>query len=256
MTPSLFAVAALALSVQQHPSAPAVGDLITLRFPVGGGQELAPHPPAECDVIRSAGRELVVRCFKPGEVAFPVDVLRGETSERHLVPITIRSVLAADDSLDPAPLKPPVQPAANLIARNALIGAAVAAAVSWLAVALLLRRKRHRGQALLTTPADALLATLRQLRSLPREVQPIVLADAIRQFLASIRGGLGRHWTSAELAARLQHEITDTDLHRLIIEALRAGDQAKFSREKKIEDVAPLTERAARLADIGKRVNG
>jgi len=151
--------------------------------------------------------------------------------------VPVKSVLAPNDSMNPAPLAPPVKvpyPRAPFIA---VAIAALAAIATWAAVWW---RARHAAASAVIHPAlsaeerfrNAVLA-LRRNREHPRRWA--ALADETRAFLAATRH-LGSELTTTELVPRLaEHDRVAEDI-------LRHGDFEKFAPRgtpnAEFEDVA------------------
>lgn len=202
-----------------HPAAPTVGDLITIEFE----QPIKIDASPAFEVMSQQGNLVIVRTFvpKPFEITGQV----GTTRFRKLV-VPVRSVLRPNDSLEPAPLKPPRMPGAPRLPL-ALIGSATVLMLAiWTAVAVLHRRRQR--EAILTPalpPADQFRLTIAELLARPDSPQRwAALADATRRFLGSLTPAFGTELTTAELLPRLDAQ------HALIVsEILRHGDLEKFS---------------------------
>ncbi len=234
-----FVLAAATASIQ--PSAPKVGDLITVEF--AGPVTL--DASTDYEVVSRAGNRVVVRTFAPRPF-----IMRGTVGGERFpdLPVAVTSVLTPNDALTPAPLVPPVKvpyPRAPFIA---IAIAALAAIAIWAAVWW---RARHAAAAKVVQPAlspeerfrHAVLA-LRRNREHPRRWA--ALADETRAFLAATRH-LGSELTTTELLPRLsEHD-------RIAADILRHGDVEKFAPRgtpnAEFEDVAQraLTWAEARL---------
>lgn len=229
-------LAAATASIQ--PSAPKVGDLITVEF----AAPVVLDASTDYEVVSRAGNRVVVRTFAPKP--FVMSGSMGRVRFTNLkVPVT--SVLAPNDSMTPAPLVPPVKmpyPRAPFIA---IAIAALAAIATWAAVWW---RARHPAKVKVVQPAlspeerfrNAVLA-LRRNREHPRRWA--ALADETRAFLAATRH-LGSELTTTELVPRLsEHDRVAEDI-------LRHGDVEKFAPRgtpnAEFEDVA---QRALMLAE-------
>ncbi len=117
-----------------HPAHPTVGDRITVDFPRSVVLDRSPA----YEIVLQHGSRAVVRTFEPKPFA-----LSGTTDGvrfRNLV-VPVRSVLAAGDAMQPAPLKPPQRlpmPRAPFVAIGV---AALVAAAAWAGLLALHRRR-------------------------------------------------------------------------------------------------------------------
>ncbi len=116
------------------PAAPTVGDPIAIRFP----EERAKITLEESDayeIVKSGASPAVIRAFRPGPIAVRgrLESANGSFRFRDLR-IEVRSVLAEDDSLEPAPFRPPREIPPNRVAWWAIGFAALAAVALWTAV--------------------------------------------------------------------------------------------------------------------------
>jgi hypothetical protein len=220
------------------PSAPKVGDLITVQFAAPVTLDASP----DYEVVSRAGNRVVVRTFAPKPFVMS-GAVGGVRFTNLKVPVT--SVLAPNDPMTPAPLVPPVEvpyPRAPFIA---IAVAALAAIATWAAVWW---RARHVAEAKVVQPSvspeerfrNAVLALSRN-REHPRRWA--ALADETRAFLAATRH-LGSELTTTELVPRLsEHD-------RVVEDILRHGDVEKFAPRgtpnAEFEDVA---QRALTLAE-------
>ena len=216
MTPLLaFVFAAVTASIQ--PAAPKVGDLITIEFAEPVTLDRSP----DFEVVSRAGKRVVVRTFQPKPFVLSGTVGK-ERFENVVVPV--KSVLAPDDSMTPAPLAPPVEvpyPRAPFIA---IAIAAFAAIAAWAAVWW---RAKHAVAPAIAQPVlspeerfrNAVLA-LRRNGAHPRRWA--ALADETRALLAATRQ-LGKELTTYELVPRLsEHDA-------VVVDILRHGDYEKFA---------------------------
>jgi hypothetical protein len=220
------------------PSAPKVGDLITVEFAAPVTLDASP----DYEVVSRAGNRVVVRTFAPKPFVMS-GAVGGVRFTNLKVPVT--SVLKPNDSMAPAPLVPPVKvpyPRAPFIG---IAIAALAVVVTWAAVWW---RARHVAAAKVVQPSlspeerfrNAVLA-LRRNGEHPRRWA--ALADETRAFLAATRH-LGSELTTTELVPRLsEHDRVAEDI-------LRHGDVEKFAPRgtpnAEFEDVA---QRALTLAE-------
>lgn len=231
-----FVLAAATANI--HPSAPKVGDLITIEF----AAPVVLDPSTDYEVVSRAGNRVVVRTFapKPFVMTGSVGGVRFTNLE-----VPVASVLAPNDSMTPAPLAPPVKVPYPRAPFLAVAIAALAAIATWAAVWW---RAKHAAAAVIVRPTvspeerfrNAVLA-LRRNREHPRRWA--ALADETRAFLAATRH-LGSELTTTELVPRL------TEHDRVAEDILRNGDIEKFAPRgtpnAEFEDVA---ERALMLAE-------
>ena len=208
-------LAAVTASIQ--PPAPKVGDLITIEFAEAVTVDRAP----DFEIVSRYGNRVVVRTFQPKPFVMSGTV--GNVRFENLV-VPVKSVLAPNDPMTPAPLAPPVEvpyPRAPFIA---IAIAAVAAIATW---ALVWWRATHSTAPAVAQPQlspeerfrNAVLV-LRQNRAHPRRWA--ALADETRAFLAATRH-LGKELTTTELVPRL------SDRDRVAEDILRLGDFEKFA---------------------------
>ena len=78
-----------------HPAEPTVGDPVTIEFTA----PVTVQPSPDYEIVSHSPARVVVRTFQPHPIAV-------HSSDGDIV-IPIKSVLAPDDSLKPAPLQPP-----------------------------------------------------------------------------------------------------------------------------------------------------
>jgi hypothetical protein len=191
-----------------RPAQPTVGDLITIEY----SAPVTVKPSPDYELVSRTPTRVVVRTFEPR----PITV----HSTGADVVIGIKSVLAQNDKLKPAPLRPPrdVPPSRN--AWIAIAIAAVCAAVTWLFV--LLRKPATQAVIEPLVPADirfrnAVQAAARASRKWA------ALADATREYVAATYPELGLELTTAELLAK------GGGLTAAVRGILRQGDLEKFS---------------------------
>jgi hypothetical protein len=180
------------------PQRPTVGDPITVNLP----DAVTVQPGDGYEIVARRGNSVVVRTFEPKTFAL-------HTSDGDVM-IPVHSVLKPDDKLDPAPLVPPrpePYPRAPFIAMGV---AALAAALAWVGVFLLARRRVVQ-PVIRVDPAEG----IRRARDWAE------LADAVRAYLAATDHRLGPELTTRELLARCHDPI--------VAEVLRQGDLQKFS---------------------------
>ncbi|HUP45939.1 MAG TPA: hypothetical protein VM779_10560 [Thermoanaerobaculia bacterium] len=205
-----------------RPSAPAVGDLITVEFE----QAVVLDPSDAYELVSQDGRTVVVRTFRPEPIE--ISGRMGNIVFRKLV-LPVRSVLAPDDEMKPAPLKPPAEPAASRVPWIALGTAGAVAALAWVAVMLLARRKTTVAMpAPILSPAEQFRSTVHRLRRSPGQAgRWAALADATRVYVAAVEPPLGLELTTAEFLRALR--ATNISGQNVAAAILRQGDLEKFS---------------------------
>ncbi|HVT43496.1 MAG TPA: hypothetical protein VMT00_03820 [Thermoanaerobaculia bacterium] len=245
------------MTVGIGPASPTVGDRILVEFPVEASARIALDPSPDYELVSTQGNRVVLRSFRPGDLRVSGRIERdGAMTTFRDLEIRIASVLQADDSLQPAPLKPP-QPAPADSFPLVITGAAGALALlAWLGVILLAGRKPSPAvPAPPTDPRSDFERIVRGIRGRPQgRGNFIVLGDALRRYLARIDQRLGRELTTRELEEQLQIEGIDTETVELIIEILTQADLAKFSPWGPGESSAiALAERALALTALAER---
>ena len=202
-----------------RPSAPTVGDLITVDFQ----KPVVLDASSAYEIVSQRGNRVVIRTFEPKAVA--LSGVTGGVRFRNLV-VPVHSVLKPKDKLEPAPLRPPVAlPAPRM--PLLLIGiAALVAAASWAAVIVLARRQDATVEEIPDIePAERFRRTVAVLCAHPENtLRWARLADATRLFLSSLSPHLGMDLTTAELLTRV-----DSVHYATIAQVLRQGDLEKFS---------------------------
>ena len=213
--------ALLLVTATFRPAAPAVGDLITIEFQKPVVLERAEH----YEIVSQKGNRAVIRTFRPEPIGLAGKT--GDVTFKGLI-IPIRSVLAADDRLEPAPLKPPVAPPRSQRPIAAIAIAALTAALTWAAVMFLRRRIARKLYAAPPVPAaERFRLTVATLRSDDRAPHRwAALADASRAFLAEEYPNLGSELTTTEILSRFGDA---TGAGRTLMEILQMGDLEKFS---------------------------
>jgi hypothetical protein len=234
----ILAFVLAAVTATMHPSAPKVGDLITLEFAAPVTLDASP----DYEVVSRQGRQVVVRTFAPQPF-----VLSGSVGGARFINLVVpvKSVLAPKDSMTPAPLAPPVKVPYPREPFLAIAIAAFAAIVLWAAVWW--RAKHPAKPAAVLTPVSAeerfrnAVLALRRNRAHPRRWA--ALADETRAFLAATRH-LGTELTTTELVPQLAE-------HDRIAEAiLRNGDVEKFAPRGTPEaDFDEIADRALTLVE-------
>jgi hypothetical protein len=194
-----------------HPVRATIGDPVTIDFAV----PTTVDPSPDYEVIARTGNSVVIRTFVPHTITVTGRAADGPVS----VMIPIHSVLAPDDKLEPAPLKPPIPERWPRLPFVAIGISALAALAAWTAVVIVARRRVPKPR-IVIVPAEAFRARVLALRG-DAPMRWAGLADAVRAFLAAVRPDLGAELTTKELLAR----AGDSDLAQI----LRQGDLEKFS---------------------------
>src|SRR3954447_7052181 len=120
---------ALLAAITFTPPRPTVGDPIVVDFPA----PVTVQPSKDYEVLGRRGNSVIIRSFEPK--TFTLHTSGGD------VMIPVSSVLKPTDTLAPAPLKPPRAEPYPRMPFIALAVAAATAAVAWLCVFLLARRR-------------------------------------------------------------------------------------------------------------------
>ena len=209
----------LAVTVSFQPAAPTVGDPVTVQFQ----QAVRLDPSPDYEIVRQDGRQVVVRTFKPQPIR--LSGVTGDVRFRNLE-IPVKSVLAPNDTLTPAPLENPREQA---MPRRPLVLVGIAtllAAAAWLAAYRLARRRHSVVVAMPEIPAaDRFRTTVLALIDDDRDANRWArLADATRRYLASLTPYLGDDLTTSQLLPRI-----DSEHYGVVAEILRRGDAEKFS---------------------------
>jgi hypothetical protein len=179
-----------------HPAKATIGDPITIEF----AAPVTVDPSPDYEVISRAGNSVVIRTFVPHSITVTGRAADGPVS----VVIPIHSVLAPDDKLEPAPLKPPVPEPWPRLPFVAIGIAALAAIVVWAAVVILAKRRVPKPH-IVIVPAEAFRSRVLALRG-NAPMRWAGLADAVRAYLAAVRPDLGAELTTAELLSRIEGE--------------------------------------------------
>lgn len=186
-----------------RPPEPTIGDLITIEY----SEPVTVTPSPEYEIVSHTPTRVVVRTF----VQHPITV---HSSSADVV-IPIKSVLAPDDAMKPAPLRPPHELPRSNTPWIAIALAALAAALTWFFV---LRRRVAHAVIKPRVPADVLFRD-----AVHASRSWAALADATRAYLASAYPGLGAELTTAEVLAR------GGELSEKLRPILQQGDLEKFS---------------------------
>jgi hypothetical protein len=209
-----------------HPAKATIGDPITIDF----AAPTVVDPSPDYEVISRAGNSVVIRTFVPHSITVTGRAADGPVS----VVIPIHSVLAPDDKLEPAPLKPPVPEPWPRLPFVAIGIAALAAIAAWTAVVIVSKRRVPKPR-IVIVPAEAFRSRVLALRG-NAPMRWAGLADAVRAYLAAVRPDLGAELTTAELLSRIEDEtageppaVQPSSRRRYVAAILRQGDLEKFS---------------------------
>jgi len=208
-----------------HPVKATIGDPITIDF----AAPVTVDPSPDYEVISRTGNSVVIRSFVPHSITVTGRAADGPVS----VVIPIHSVLATDDKLEPAPLKPPVPEPWPRLPFVAIGIAALAAIAAWTAVVIVAKRRVPKPQ-LVIVPSEAFRSRVLALRG-DGPMRWAGLADAVRAYLAAVRPDLGAELTTAEVLARIETLAGEppadqpSGRRRYVAQILRQGDLEKFS---------------------------
>ncbi len=256
MIPLLLLAATLGgVPVEIRPAVPTVGDRIEIRFPNQERATVTVEKSAEYEIVRSGAASAVVRSFHPGKITLRgrVDGPNGRFGFRELE-VGVKSVLAGDDSLEPAPYRPPRELPANRAAWWAIGVAALAAVALW--VAVFRTREGARTTAVAAArprlaPRAEYLAELKRARVLDLHPGIVVIAGAMRRFLARVHPSWGPELTSRELRRELRRHRVRDDIATTVDQVLLEADLEKFSPWGAPEvDKNELIDRAERLVEL------
>ena len=214
------------------PPKPTVGDAITIS---ARATPFDVRPSAEFEVISATPTEVVLRTFRPGPLRMEITThVPGEVPETGTLEIAVASVLAPDDKLEPAPLRPPKSlPPDNKPFWIAVGVAAGVAALLWGALALLLRRRAAPSIPSLPKfedPSEVFRKALSLVRARSDdESKWVMLSAATRRYLAATDPSLGEELTSFELLTAMRRRARRERDVATIESILRGGDWTKFS---------------------------
>ena len=230
----------LLISATFHPAHPTVGDLITVDF------EKAPvvlKASPEYELVSQNGKQVVIRTFKPQP--FALSGVAGNVAFRNMV-VPVRSVIAPNDPLTPAPLKPPRAEPYERMPFVAIGMAALAAALAWAAVIRLSKRAPAAAPAAMATPLppdERFRRAVSLLLARPQPLRWAGLADALRAYLAATSV------ISADLTTTEALAVAPQNLRDDITVILSAGDIEKFSTDEvHRDDFEVIARRALELA--------
>ena len=217
--------------VMVTPATPTVGDLITLQFPLPADHVLTLDPSEEYELVEIDGTRAVIRSFRPGPLTVVARTAReGEEPRAYSAQIEIASVLAPNDSLEPAPLAPAQPLPGERLPWLVIGGAGVAAAMAWIALLLAVRRRGEERPVAELPPDEAFERELARIRALhDPAAQWIALGEATRSFFARTRPELGRELTSREMVEVMHARRVDGTTATQVERVLRSADRTKFS---------------------------
>ncbi len=195
------------------PASPAIGDRITINY----SQPVIVQPSPDYEIVSHSGARVVLRTFETHPITVHARAANGDAAD---IVIAIRSVLAPNDALKPAPLLPPRALEPSRVPWIAIAIAALIAAAAWFFVWR--RSKRMTSIAIEPEiPADERFRQAVEAAARSR-LKWAALADATRTYLASKHRGLGLELTTEELLrADAMPAPLQTILHR--------GDLEKFA---------------------------
>lgn len=231
---ALLLLAVLAgMPVHVTPAEPTVGDPVTIVFPEAPAATVRLEPSPDYEVVSVERNRAVVRTFRPGPLS-----IRGSLEEDGRVRffpdlrVEIRSVLGEEDSLEPAPLRPPRELPPNRIAWAALGLAGLAAIALWFAV-LRVRESPAPQNApparLRLSPSAELLGELDWIEPLDKTPALLALGGAVRRFLSRVDAEWGLDRSSRELRRELAARGLPTEMLATIDSVLLEADLEKFS---------------------------
>jgi hypothetical protein len=229
-----------------------IGDRVTITYPIDASSRVSIDESPDYDLISVSGNRVVLRSFKPGAFIVKARIEHpGTAPEPVETRVTIESVLAKGDKLQPAPLRPPKPVAMPTEPWKAIAIAALVAAFAWIGVWYRAHRKTAPTviEEPLLAPDDEFRNRLRKIRtSPPADARWAELADAVRAYLARTRPDLGRDLTSSEIVRILRRSGEPVESTDTISMILAEADWVKFSPwSSRREDLAQLIERAERL---------
>ena len=203
----MIAFLVLFITATFRPAEPTVGDLITIDY----SEPVTVHPSPDYEIVSHTPTRVVVRTFAPRQI------MVHSTAADVLIPI--KSVLAPNDALIPAPLRPPRELPRSRTPWIAIAIAAMCAALTWLFV------MRRRAAKIVIEPVVAADVRFRNaVRDAARAPRRwAALADATRAYIASAYPALGMELTTAELLAR------SGEMAQTLRPILHQGDLEKFS---------------------------
>jgi hypothetical protein len=211
-----------------RPETPTIGDLITIDY----SRPVTIEPSPDFELVSQQGGRVVVRTFQPRPIVIHAHAANDEVGD---VIINVKSVLAPNDALKPAPLAPPRSLPATRVPWIAIGVAALVALLAWVAVWLRARRLARPVPVVPSIPADERFRIA--VGEAGRSARPwAALADATRAYLAAIRPDLGLELTTTEVllecgghAAALVSGTKSGGMAAALQIVLEQGDLEKFS---------------------------
>ncbi len=210
----MIPILVLFVTATYTPASPAIGDRVTINY----SAPVTVQPSPDFEIVSRKPAQVVIRTFDTHPITVHASAANGEPAGD--VVIGIRSVLAPNDALKPAPLQPPRALAASRTPWIAIAIAALIAAAVWM---LAWRRSRRTTAAEIESrvPPDERFRLAVQAAARHR-LRWAALADATRTYLAAEYPGLGLELTTEEL---LRLHAMPPPLQTI----LRQGDLEKFA---------------------------
>jgi hypothetical protein len=228
---SLVNLLALAAAISFSSPQATVGEPVEVRAALAPGQSLEVAPAPCLEVIERTAEAVSIRSFLPGdcEVVYAV-VESGQVVARGSSILRIESVLEENDSLEPAPLKPPLSIEPGRWTDAALWSACSLALFGWIALVFLGRRRTLSGPSeSLRSAREELFTLIARLSGRSDREAAALLADGVRRFLHRRDRRLGAELTTTELLERFSVAWPDSRPRELLRRILTTGDRAKFS---------------------------
>ena len=253
MSALLLLFLAAGIPVHVSPAAPTVGDPIRVVFAGDAAGAVTLDPSEEYEVVDHLPDGVVIRSFKPGPIILSGTVAKSGNGYRFgPLKLEVHSILGENDSLEPAPLRPPKSLPPNRVAWWALGIAGLVSAVLWYAIARssataappLMRQKAP------PSPSVELLGALDATQSMDRATALIAVGAATRRFLARVEPSWSLDRTSKELKLELSSHGLDGETLTTVDLALMEADLEKFSPWG-----APEIDRAELIARVRKLVS-
>ncbi|HUP65037.1 MAG TPA: hypothetical protein VM557_07140 [Thermoanaerobaculia bacterium] len=232
MSALLLLFLAAGIPVHVSPAAATVGDPIRVVFAGDAAGTVTLDPSEEYEVVDHLPDGVVIRSFKPGPITLSGTVARAGGGYRFgPLELEIHSILGENDSLEPAPLRPPKSLPPNRVAWGAIGIAGLVAALLWYAVARasaataapVMRKTAAR------PPSVELLGALDAAQSMDRAAALIAVGAATRRFLARVEPSWSLDRTSKELKVELSNHGLDGETLTTVDLALMEADLEKFS---------------------------
>lgn len=218
---------ALLLAVQMSvtPANPRVGDRVSLELLDSGA--IGTVLPTECaEIVEQTSHAIVVRSFAVGECGVQF-TLEGNPRVAHEAAFTVVSVLTDEDP-SPSPYRPPIEVPLD---RRAWWSIGISAAAALLTWTLVFLRRTAAAPAVAPVPSlppfDELMASVASVGDRSGPEEQILVADALRRYLARTDRRLTTDRTTGEIL-RWLHRKRDARLET-VGQILMAGDRAKFA---------------------------